>query len=186
VHDFVIPELGRAVPYGVYDIAGNAGWVSVGINHDTAAFAANAIRSWWNRMGRERYPNARLPFWPSVWRSPQAIDWARPCPAAPTEPPGNPPSKCPASRAPAAASPGSSSVVPKGEESRRRTESARPRWPPRDPQSLRATLDRADSGLNGAFRTMTVAHNTIAAVRKLEVLHRLEKGLRLQLDCLRQ
>jgi hypothetical protein len=59
VHDFVIPELGRAVPYGVYDIAGNAGWVSVGINHDTAAFAANAIRSWWNRMGRERYPNAR-------------------------------------------------------------------------------------------------------------------------------
>jgi hypothetical protein len=58
VHDFVIPELGRAVPYGVYDIAGNAGWVSVGIDHDTAAFAANAIRSWWRLMGRERYPNA--------------------------------------------------------------------------------------------------------------------------------
>jgi hypothetical protein len=58
VHDFVIPELGRAVPYGVYDIAGNAGWVSVGIDHDTAAFAANAIRSWWKLMGRERYPNA--------------------------------------------------------------------------------------------------------------------------------
>jgi len=58
VHDFVIPELGRAVPYGVYDIAGNAGWVSVGIDHDTAAFAANAIRSWWTLMGRERYPNA--------------------------------------------------------------------------------------------------------------------------------
>ena len=59
VHDFVIPALGRAVPYGVYDIAGNAGWVSVGIDHDTAAFAANAIRSWWKLMGRERYPSAR-------------------------------------------------------------------------------------------------------------------------------
>ncbi len=59
VHDFVIPELGRAVPYGVYDIADNAGWVSVGIDHDTAAFAANAIRSWWKLMGCERYPNAK-------------------------------------------------------------------------------------------------------------------------------
>jgi hypothetical protein len=47
------------VPYGVYDIAGNAGWVSVGVDHDTAAFAANAIRAWWRLMGRERYPNAR-------------------------------------------------------------------------------------------------------------------------------
>ena len=47
-------------------------------------------------------------------------------------------------------------------------------------------LDRTDSGLNGAFRTMTVAHNTIAAVRKLEVLHRLQKGFRLQFDGLRQ
>ncbi len=55
----VIPELGRAVPYGVYDIADNAGWVSVGIDHDTATFAVNAIRSWWTLMGRERYPNAR-------------------------------------------------------------------------------------------------------------------------------
>ena len=59
VHDFLIPELGRAVPYGIYDIAGNAGWVSVGIGHDTAAFAVNAIRSWWQRMGQARYPNAR-------------------------------------------------------------------------------------------------------------------------------
>ena len=58
VHDFVIPELGRAVPYGVYDLAANAGWVSVGVDHDTAAFAANAIRSWWKLMGRQRYPNA--------------------------------------------------------------------------------------------------------------------------------
>ena len=59
VHDFVIPELGRAVPYGVYDIADNAGWVGVGIDHDTAAFAVNAIRNWWALMGRERYPKAR-------------------------------------------------------------------------------------------------------------------------------
>ena len=59
VHDFVIPELGRAIPYGVYDLAEDAGWVSVGIDHDTAAFAANAIRSWWRLMGRERYPQAR-------------------------------------------------------------------------------------------------------------------------------
>ena len=59
VHDFVIPGLGRAAPYGVYDIAANAGWVSVGIDHDTGAFAVNAIRSWWRLMGCERYPNAR-------------------------------------------------------------------------------------------------------------------------------
>ena len=58
VHDFRIPELGRAVPYGVYDIADNAGWVSVGIDHDTASFAVNAIRRWWQAMGRERYPLA--------------------------------------------------------------------------------------------------------------------------------
>ena len=59
VHDFKIPELGRAVPYGVYDIAGNTGWVSVGIDHDTASFAVNAIRRWWQTMGRARYPEAR-------------------------------------------------------------------------------------------------------------------------------
>jgi transposase len=59
VHDFKIPELGRAVPYGVYDIAGNAGWVSVGIDHDTASFAVNAIRRWWQSMGQARYPTAR-------------------------------------------------------------------------------------------------------------------------------
>lgn len=59
VHDFVIPEIARAVPYRVYDIAGDVGWVSVGVDHDTAAFAVNAIRSWWTLMGRERYPNAK-------------------------------------------------------------------------------------------------------------------------------
>ena len=58
VHDFVIKKLGRAVPYGVYGIADNAGWVSVGIDHDTAAFAVNAVRNWWKLMGRERYPQA--------------------------------------------------------------------------------------------------------------------------------
>jgi len=58
VHDFLIPELGRAAPYGVYDIADNAGWVSLGIDHDTASFAVNAIRRWWQAMGRARYPTA--------------------------------------------------------------------------------------------------------------------------------
>jgi transposase len=59
VHDFLIPELGRASPYGVYDIGDNAGWVSLGIDHDTASFAVNAIRRWWQTMGRQRYPQAR-------------------------------------------------------------------------------------------------------------------------------
>ncbi len=58
VHDFIDPTLGRAAPYGVYDIAADKGWVSVGIDHDTAAFAVNAIRSWWIDMGRDRYPDA--------------------------------------------------------------------------------------------------------------------------------
>ena len=59
VHDFIIPGKGRAVPYGVYDIAANEGWVSVGIDHDTATFAVESIRRWWQRMGRKRYPKAR-------------------------------------------------------------------------------------------------------------------------------
>ena len=59
VHDFLIKELGRAVPYGVYDIAANAGWVSVGIDHDTAAFAVQTIRSWWHNVGAQRYPGAK-------------------------------------------------------------------------------------------------------------------------------
>jgi hypothetical protein len=58
VHDFLIKELGRAVPYGVYDLAANSGWVSVGVDHDTAAFAVNSIRQWWRNVGRVRYPNA--------------------------------------------------------------------------------------------------------------------------------
>ena len=58
VHDFLIKELGRAVPYGVYDLAANAGWVSVGMNHDTAAFAVQTIRRWWTEIGSTRYPDA--------------------------------------------------------------------------------------------------------------------------------
>jgi len=59
VHDFLIKELGRAVPYGIYDLAANTGWVSVGIDHDTAAFAVQTIRRWWQQVGRVRYPAAK-------------------------------------------------------------------------------------------------------------------------------
>jgi hypothetical protein len=59
VHDFQIPELGKVAPYGVYDIAANQGWVNVGIDADTAAFAVESLRRWWDRLGRARYPEAR-------------------------------------------------------------------------------------------------------------------------------
>jgi transposase len=59
VHDFVIPELGRAAPYGIYDLAQNTGWVSVGIDNDTATFAVATIRRWWHAMGKEKYPHAK-------------------------------------------------------------------------------------------------------------------------------
>lgn len=59
VHDFVIPELGRAAPYGIYDLAQNTGWVSVGVDHDTASFAVETIRRWWYAMGKEKYPQAK-------------------------------------------------------------------------------------------------------------------------------
>ncbi len=59
VHDFVIPELGRGAPYGIYDLAQNTGWVSVGIDHDTASFAVETIRRWWYAMGKEKYPQAK-------------------------------------------------------------------------------------------------------------------------------
>lgn len=58
VHDFIIPELGRANPYGVYDITNNTGWVSVGVDHDTATFAVESIRRWWYTMGKEVYSTA--------------------------------------------------------------------------------------------------------------------------------
>jgi hypothetical protein len=59
VHDFLEPELGKAIPYGVYDLTSNQGWVSVGIDHDTARFAVEAIRRWWHKMGAARYGSAR-------------------------------------------------------------------------------------------------------------------------------
>jgi hypothetical protein len=58
VHDFQDQELGKAIPYGVYDLLNNQGWVSVGIDHDTAQFAVNSIRRWWQVMGRHRFPKA--------------------------------------------------------------------------------------------------------------------------------
>ncbi len=59
VYDFPIKGLGRATPYGVYDLRRNAGWVNVGIDHDTAAFAVQSIRSWWNEVGQPQYPEAK-------------------------------------------------------------------------------------------------------------------------------
>jgi hypothetical protein len=58
VHDFIDPELGKANPYGVYDLSTDTGWVTVGTDHDTSAFAVNTIRSWWTSMGRTAYPHA--------------------------------------------------------------------------------------------------------------------------------
>ncbi|MDP2181172.1 MAG: ISAzo13 family transposase [Actinomycetota bacterium] len=60
VHDFKDKELGKVNPYGIFDIAGNAGWVSVGIDADTAEFAVAAIQSWWEHLGAKRYPNAKI------------------------------------------------------------------------------------------------------------------------------
>ena len=57
-HDFMDKDLGKAIPYGVYDVAANAGWVNVGTDHDTAAFAVESIRRWWQAMGRAAYPAA--------------------------------------------------------------------------------------------------------------------------------
>jgi hypothetical protein len=59
VHDFVIPELGKVAPYGVYDIAANTGWINLGITNDTAAFAVESIRRWWQELGQARYRAAR-------------------------------------------------------------------------------------------------------------------------------
>jgi DNA-binding phage protein len=59
VHDFMIKELGKVSPYGVYDLSRNQGWVSVGLSHDTAAFAVRSMERWWTHMGRRAYPKAR-------------------------------------------------------------------------------------------------------------------------------
>src|ERR1700747_1738368 len=101
VHDFLIKELGRAVPYGIYDLAANSGWVSVGVDHDTAAFAVNSIRQWWQAVGRARYPHAsRLLFtaargcgcgnansrnWPTSSASTSRSATCRPAPASGTK-----------------------------------------------------------------------------------------------------
>jgi transposase len=62
VHDFKDEELGKAIPYGVYDVTNNQGWVSVGIDHDTAYFATASIRRWWEEMGTTRFPRAKELF----------------------------------------------------------------------------------------------------------------------------
>ena len=59
VHDFLDKTLGKAIPYGVYDMLNNQGWVNVGIDHDTAQFAANSIHRWWDQMEQQRFPRAR-------------------------------------------------------------------------------------------------------------------------------
>ena len=59
VHDFIDPKRGKAIPYEVYDLAMNRGWVAIGIDHDTAAFAVNTIQSWWKRIGCRAYPRAK-------------------------------------------------------------------------------------------------------------------------------
>ena len=58
VHDFPDKKLGKAIPYGVYDLASNEGWVSVGIDHDTAEFATASILRWWQEMGSQRFPES--------------------------------------------------------------------------------------------------------------------------------
>jgi hypothetical protein len=58
VHDFIDERLGKAIPYGVYDLRRNEGWVNVGVDHDTAEFAVESLRRWWRRMGRRAYPDA--------------------------------------------------------------------------------------------------------------------------------
>ena len=58
VHDFKDKQLGKAIPHGIYDIAADRGWVTVGIDHDNAQFAVNSIRAWWEHLGSERYPSA--------------------------------------------------------------------------------------------------------------------------------
>ncbi len=58
IHDFIDPEEPKAIPYGIYDLANNQGWVNVGVDHDTASFAVGSIRRWWQGMGSEQYPGA--------------------------------------------------------------------------------------------------------------------------------
>ena len=59
VYDFIDKDLGKAIPYGIYDQTANTGWVSVGVDHDTAEFAVETLRRWWRHMGRVAYPKAK-------------------------------------------------------------------------------------------------------------------------------
>jgi hypothetical protein len=89
VHDFPDKELGKAIPYGVYDMTDNSGWVSVGITHDTAQFAVNSIRRWLEKMGRGRYPKAnRLLITADCGGSNAARTrlWRQNCKSSPTRP----------------------------------------------------------------------------------------------------
>ena len=58
IYDFISPAVGKATPYGIYDVGANTGWVSVGSDHDTASFAVEAVRRWWNGVGRDAYPRS--------------------------------------------------------------------------------------------------------------------------------
>ena len=62
VHDFPSDAIGKAIPYGVYDVASNHGFVNIGTDHDTPVFAVTSIETWWKRMGSQRYPNAKEIF----------------------------------------------------------------------------------------------------------------------------
>lgn len=59
IYDFPDPKLGKAIPYGIYDISANKGWVNLGFDHDTEQFAVESIRRWWKEMGKPLYPNAK-------------------------------------------------------------------------------------------------------------------------------
>ena len=73
VHDFIDPKLGRAVPYGIYDIADNKGWVSVGTDHDTASFAVEAIRRWWTAIGAPALSQGQSAADQRRWRRQQRL-----------------------------------------------------------------------------------------------------------------
>jgi hypothetical protein len=60
LHDFVVPDLGKAIPYRIYDVERNLGWVSVGQDHDTATFAVESLRRWWQGNGASAYPDAEV------------------------------------------------------------------------------------------------------------------------------
>ena len=88
-HDFKDKQLGHAIPYGVYDLATDEGWVSVGITSDTAQFAVNTIISWWEHLGRERYPDAEtltITADSGGSNTPRTRLWRPSCNASPTGP----------------------------------------------------------------------------------------------------